>query len=233
MKKNIIVLCCLLFTILSSGQLTSKDYHDLLDKGRSLDQAKDYKTAAAIFSSAIRAGGDFVVNNDRWESACYWMRANFPDSAYCQLETLATATNMDFDYVSELVSDNDCFLTLHNDQRWAELKKKLFFSARDNLRTSLKVNDRRTIAVEQYKTGIGFLMIDDLDSAFYYLNRAIDSKQLTFQDARGITADNYFFAELLKDKRWPDLERKLFSTLTKNISPFLPFAIQKKSQKDC
>jgi hypothetical protein len=93
----------------------------------------------------------------------------------------------------------------------------------DNVRPSLKAKNAGTIHIEHYKTGIGFLMIDELDSAFFYFSHAIKSNQLTFYDAQQIIA-NDFVSGLEKNNRWTDLKSKLFSTLSKKYIPASAFS---------
>jgi len=217
MKKILFTLCGFLIVYSSLGQIDSKEYRALLNRGDSLYGKGEILNAAKLYSAAIRIGGTYVTNNARWSSACYWMAANLPDSAYYQLENVAGSANLTFDYISDLLSDDECFSTLHNDQRWIDLKRKMFTNARNQFYVTSKTNEK-TLIFQQYKTGLGFLLINDFDSAFYYLNLAIESKQLTFDDAQGIINSN-FVAELENDKRWPAIKRKIFVNLNKKYIP--------------
>lgn len=225
MKKIFTAAFCLAIYYLSFGQISSKEYKEQVDKALALYFAKEYKDAAVNYSLAMRNNANLVTNSDRYNVACCWARAGVYDSAFFQLGYVATSTNLDFGFLPELFIDAD-LLVLHNDQRWKDLKKKMFYNARP----SLKAKDAGTIYIEQYKTGIGFLMINDLDSAVFYITKVIESNQLTFYDAQGIVA-NDFVAEVEKDKRWTDLKSKLFSTLNKKYVPASAFSKTQKSPK--
>ncbi|HKC37202.1 MAG TPA: hypothetical protein VKB95_14100, partial [Chitinophagaceae bacterium] len=219
MKKDLIALCCLFFTNFSFGQLSSKEYNDLLNKGRSLNQAKDYKNAAAVYSSAIRMGGDWVTNSNRESLAFYWMRAALPDSAYDQLEIIASSSNLGFEFIIDLITDDD-FLPLHNDKRWKNFKRK--------------ISKNSGQAVEEYVTAIGFINSNDYDSAFYHANIAAASKDLTFDCAQYMIINHYFLTKserekFEKDKRMEELKNKTFSTLKVNYIPASAFSNTIKS----
>lgn len=219
MKSNLIAVCFLLLTNSSFGQLSSKEYNDLLNKGRSLNLAKDYKNAATVYSSAVRMGGVLVTNNNRETLACYWMRANMPDSAYMQLEIIASSLNLNFEFIIDLITD-DCFLTLNNDIRWKDFKTKISKNSGQD--------------VEEFVTAIDFININNYDSAFYHINIAAASKDLTFDCADYMINNHYFLSKpdkekLEKDKRMEELKKKVFGTLNVNYIPASTFSNTIKS----
>ena len=221
MKKIVFSAGFVFITCLVFGQISSKEYHDLLSNARSLYNAKEYKNAAVAHSSAMRAAGPLVTNGQRYSSACYWSLAGFSDSACLQLDIIAASANLNFEFILELVTDED-FLPLHKEVRWKELKRKL-----------LKMAGHEA---DELVNAIDFVRANNYDSAFYYLNIAAGSKDLTFECAGYMIINQYFFTALEKeklknDRRWPELKDKVFTTLNKNYIPASAFINTIKSPK--
>ena len=225
MKKTFATIFCLTIYYLSFGQTGSKEYKEQVDKAISLHHAKQHKEAAVIFSLAMRNYPSLVTNVDRYNSACCWAKADLHDSAFYQLEFLATSTDLDFSFLPELFIDAE-LQVLHNDQRWTVLTRKMVYNAIP----SLKAKDAATKYIEQYKTGVGFLMVHEVDSAVFYMTKALESNQLNFYDVQAMIA-NDFVGGLDKDKRWTDMKSKLFSFLNKKYVPAAAFSQTKKYPK--
>jgi hypothetical protein len=209
MKKDLLTILYLLVSVLSYSQLSSKEYNDLLNKARLFYNAKDYKNAAITCSSAITAGGSLVTNGQRYSSACYWSLAGFSDSAYMQLDILTSSPYLNFEFILELITDED-FLPLQNDKRWKDYKRK--------------VSKMSGYASEEFVTAIDFIKTNDYNSAFYHLNNAAASKDLTFECASYMIKNHYFLTKLEKenlekDKRMEELKNKVFTTLNVNYIP--------------
>ncbi len=81
----------LIFTTISSGQ--NELYKQHAKAADSLYNAKDYKKSAMTYSEAFKAIGWKGTSNDRYNAACSWALAGVPDSAFFQLDRIATKSN--------------------------------------------------------------------------------------------------------------------------------------------
>jgi hypothetical protein len=90
----------------------------LIKKADSLYNTKDYKNSALAYSEAFKAIGWKGQSNDRYNAACSWAMANFPDSAFFQLFRIATKAN--YTNYAHISVDPD-LNSLHSDGRWTEL----------------------------------------------------------------------------------------------------------------
>lgn len=116
-KGNSIIF--LLFLSISFlAQNNSKEYYDFVGKAEILYKAKDYKNSAVAYSLAFKANGWKGISEDRYNAACSWALANFIDSAFFQLNRIATKGNF-ADY-TRVTTDADLNL-LHDDKRWQPL----------------------------------------------------------------------------------------------------------------
>ena len=106
MKRSLISLCCLLVTYLLFSQDNSKEYLDLIEKGRSLIRAKDYKNAAITFSSAISLASDKDPIFAHHRAAFSWALANYPDSAFYHLNFIANLKDLSFKDVDDIISNS-------------------------------------------------------------------------------------------------------------------------------
>ena len=116
MKKYIFLFACLTPVYFSFGQ--SAAYLNLVKKADSLYNAKDFKTSALTYSTAFARNGSKATAKDRYNAACSWALANNPDSAFFQLDRIATKANyMNYGHIT---TDPD-LNSLHNDTRWKPL----------------------------------------------------------------------------------------------------------------
>jgi len=120
MKQTTFILAFILSLNLISGQNISKEYFDLVKKADSLYTTKDYKHSGYKYSEAFKANGWKGTSNDRYNAACSWALALVPDSAYSQLDRIASNYT---DY-KHITTDSD-LNTLHNDKRWEPLIEKI------------------------------------------------------------------------------------------------------------
>ena len=92
-----------------------KEYFKLIHKADSLYDIHDYKNSAFTYSSAFKANGWKAMPNDRYNAACTWTLANYPDSAFFNLDRIAKkAGYQNYDHI---IKDTD-LNSLHNDKRW-------------------------------------------------------------------------------------------------------------------
>ncbi len=104
------------------AQNASKKYYELVKKADSLYNARDYKKSAFTYSAAFKEAGWKGYSKDRYNAACSWAMANYPDSAFCNLFKIANFLNY-IDY-GHIANDSDLNL-LHEDKRWKSLLKKV------------------------------------------------------------------------------------------------------------
>jgi hypothetical protein len=122
MKRTILFLFFVVTTTITSGQNIPQEYFALVKKADSLYTAKDFKNSAFTYSEAFKANGWQGLPNDRYNAACSWALAKYPDSAFFQLAILATESN-DTSFV-RIGSDRD-LNPLRADRRWKPLLEKL------------------------------------------------------------------------------------------------------------
>lgn len=108
----------------------TRKYDNLIRQADSLYQVKNYKQSALAFSDAFKAHDAKISINHRYNAACSWSLANYPDSAFSNLNYISTFMN--YTNYGLLKSDPD-LVPLHNDTRWNPLlesvlanKKKSF-----------------------------------------------------------------------------------------------------------
>jgi len=122
MKQTTLIIAFFLLTNLTFGQNIPKEYFDLVKKADSLYNAKDFKNSANIYSEAFKANGWKGLPNDRYNAACSWALAAVPDSAFFQLDRIATKSN--YTNYGHITTDPD-LNSLHNDNRWKPLLEKI------------------------------------------------------------------------------------------------------------
>jgi hypothetical protein len=115
MRYFILPLLCLL-TGFCFGQ--SQEYLRFIANGDSLYKAKDYKNSALNYSSAFKSNGWKGRSPDRYNAACSWALAGNADSAFFQLQRIATKAN--YTNYEHITTDPD-LNGLHGDKRWQPL----------------------------------------------------------------------------------------------------------------
>ncbi len=122
MKQKALILAFFLSTLLTFGQNIPQEYFDLVKKTDSLYNAKDFRSSANKYSDAFKANGWKGLSNDRYNAACSWALAAVPDSAFFQLDRIATKSN--YTNYGHITTDPD-LNSLHNDNRWKPLIEKI------------------------------------------------------------------------------------------------------------
>lgn len=122
MKKTAAVFTFFLSAIVTFGQGIPQEYFDLAKKAASLYNAKDYEKSAHTYSEAFKANGWKGLSDDRYNAACSWALALVPDSAFFQLDRIATKLN--YANYAHITTDSD-LNSLHNDNRWKPLLEKI------------------------------------------------------------------------------------------------------------
>ncbi|MFA6335050.1 MAG: alpha/beta hydrolase [Bacteroidales bacterium] len=115
MKTTTLFLGFVIFTVSLFGQGTSQKYPALVRIADSLYNAKDFKNSAFTYSNAFKVNGWKATLNERYNAACSWALANNPDSAFFNLNYIATLMN--YTNLGHIKSDPD-LISLYNDKRW-------------------------------------------------------------------------------------------------------------------
>ncbi|HET6224753.1 MAG TPA: DUF6624 domain-containing protein [Bacteroidia bacterium] len=117
MKTRITFIIWIFSVTISLGQ-DSRKYFQLTAKADSLYYAKDYKSSAMAFSSAFKLNNWNGLRDDRYNAACVWALAGYPDSAFFHLYFITTVMKYsDYQHIS---TDFD-LKSLYNDFRWDSL----------------------------------------------------------------------------------------------------------------
>ena len=121
MFTRIKIICCLI-SMLVCKNLFSQDipkaYLDFVKKGDSLYKVKAYKASALAYHDAFLVLGRKGYPDDRYDAACSWALAGFPDSAFYNLQRIADKSS--YANYSHLASDPD-LISLQRDRRWPPL----------------------------------------------------------------------------------------------------------------
>jgi len=118
MKKIVLILSYLIFTVCSFAQNSNQKYDILIRKADSLYRVKDYKNSALAFSKAFKVRDSKIPMNHRYNAACSYALANNADSAFASLNYIATFMN--YSRYSHIKSDPD-LKSLYTDRRWKPL----------------------------------------------------------------------------------------------------------------
>ena len=113
-----LILTLLICSTLGFIQTVSGQFDVLIRKADSLYQVKDFTNSAFAFSDAFKAPDAKITINHRYNAACSWALANYPDSAFFQLNYIATLMN--YTNYGHIMTDPD-LISLHNDNRWKPL----------------------------------------------------------------------------------------------------------------
>ncbi|MFV0271188.1 MAG: alpha/beta fold hydrolase [Macellibacteroides fermentans] len=118
MRKILSLLSFLIFTVFSFAQNSNQKYDVFIRKADSLYRAKDYKNSALAFSDAFNIPDSKITMNHRYNAACSYALANCPDSAFANLNYVATLMN--YSRYSQIKSDPD-LKSLYTDSRWNDI----------------------------------------------------------------------------------------------------------------
>jgi hypothetical protein len=122
MKNTPLLFMFILPTSFIFGQDIPKEYFAFVKIADSLYNARDYINSAKKYSEAFNANGWKGTQNDRYNAACSWALAAVPDSAFFQLDRIATKLN--YANYGHITTDPD-LNSLHNDNRWKGLLEKI------------------------------------------------------------------------------------------------------------
>lgn len=115
MKKSLLTLLFAILITVAFGQQMPTGYAEFVKQAEILYKAKDYKNSAAAYSKAFEANGWKGFSDDRYNAACSWALAEVPDSAFFQLNRIATRAN--YTNYEHITTDKD-LKSLQDDKRW-------------------------------------------------------------------------------------------------------------------
>ncbi len=122
MKKIFTVLIIILVTTFVFGQNIPNEYFTHVKVADSLYNAKEFKKSADEYTSAFKSNGWKGMPNDRYNAACCWALAGVADSAFFQLDRIATKSN--YTNYGHITTDPD-LISLYKDDRWKPLLEKV------------------------------------------------------------------------------------------------------------
>lgn len=118
MKTSTLLLGLLIWTTSIFGQTSISKYDAFIKKADSLYQIKDYKNSAYAFSNAFNSSNSKITINHRYNAACSYALAYNPDSAFFNLNCIAT--QMNYNKYGHIKTDPD-LKSLYSDKRWEPL----------------------------------------------------------------------------------------------------------------
>lgn len=118
MKTTNFLLAFLISTVSIFAQNSNQKYDVLIRKADSFYQIANYKKSALAFSDAFNAPDSKITMNHRYNAACSYALANNADSAFSNLNHIATFMN--YSRYAHIKSDPD-LKSLYMDSRWEPL----------------------------------------------------------------------------------------------------------------
>ena len=112
------ILSVLLFLLFLRASAQPAEYNAFIKQAQELTEHKQYLQAGDAYSKAFIAYGGKGHIEDRYDAGCVWALAGNSDSAFFQLNRIATKGN--FTDYAHLTSDAD-LKGLYKDKRWDEL----------------------------------------------------------------------------------------------------------------
>lgn len=118
MKTTSFLLGILICSLSLYGNNKYYKYDVLIQNADSLYRVKDFKNSAFVFSDAFKVPDAKISIDHRYNAACSWALANYPDSAFFQLNYITTSMN--YTNYGHINSDPD-LISLYKDKRWKPL----------------------------------------------------------------------------------------------------------------
>ena len=116
--KHLFLLLSFIFVFTTIISAQNALYQKYAKEADSLYDAKDYLKSAQKFSEAFKSNNWKGTSSDRYNAACSWALAGVPDSAFFQLDRIATKAN--YTNLGHISNDTD-LNSLHDDKRWQPL----------------------------------------------------------------------------------------------------------------
>ncbi len=121
MKKIIILLIFTLHSLLFFSQEIPAEYKVFAKRADSLYKQKNYKESALMYSKAFQTLDGKGKINDRYKAACSWAKADYPDSAFFNLDRIATKLDSGAFEFMKIEKD---LRSLYSDKRWGQFLEK-------------------------------------------------------------------------------------------------------------
>lgn len=169
MEKKLILIIGLLATNLCYGQSNPKEYNELIRKSTAFVRLDDYKNAALSYAAAFRIIGSKPSFEDRYNAACSWSLANYPDSAINQLSIIADINSLRFSGVHELFTDSD-LTAIMKDARLGNIRTRMFVKSYNALLNLQKEAGVTTTSFKQDDTVLALALGYKNDSAISHVN---------------------------------------------------------------
>jgi len=122
MRKTLSVLALTLAATWASGQGMPEAYFEHVKNAEAFYNAKDFENSAKQYTEAFKVNDWKGLPGDRYNAACSWALAKVPDSAFFQLERIATKA--DYSNYGHITTDPD-LVSLYNDPRWKPLLERI------------------------------------------------------------------------------------------------------------
>jgi hypothetical protein len=116
--KSLFIFLSLFIAFSCGAQRMSHKYYSDMDKADSVFKLKQYKESSLAYLNAFAANGYKAMAYDRYYAACAMAMAGMTDSAFVQLEHIATNDGWD-DFTN--LSTDSVLTSLHSDKRWEKL----------------------------------------------------------------------------------------------------------------
>jgi hypothetical protein len=118
MIKIRLLIILLLISRFSFSQVLPIEYHSLTNQADSLFEAGKFNNAALKYMRAFEVAGGRGIVKHRYRAACSWAETSNIDSAFVQLNQIATKGK--YPNMPQITSEKH-FLSLHEDRRWKPL----------------------------------------------------------------------------------------------------------------
>jgi hypothetical protein len=103
-------------------------YDSLIAKATEAYESKFYCKAGTLYNKAFSANNDKGKVDDRINAAACWALCNVPDSAFSQLEKIASRAKYSDAYA---LTSNEDLLPLQKDKRWQHLMEQVFANKKE------------------------------------------------------------------------------------------------------
>ena len=121
MKSSLFTTLLILIVVTCYSQSYPKEYYLLKRQIDTFWTNKEYKKGAVVYSTLFELMGSKAENYDRMIAAGMWAMANYPDSAYKQLDIAASNGR----YVDFGFTNGTNLKSLHNDKRWKDFVDRI------------------------------------------------------------------------------------------------------------
>lgn len=213
------------------SQTAPSEYYRGVREADSLYKAKSYLASGKSYFRAFRSFGKRGFTNDRYNAACSWALANFPDSAFAELHHIS---RYGFDDYQKLTSDTD-LLGLHKDSRWKNLTQTV---KRNSVGSKVKLRTQIDAMCQQDQKWLNLLIrfwngaipadsitetllkskIDSIHNAHYYqLAKIVSKHDFPNYDDVGFVGSQNFWVLVQHQDNYPEFQEKVLLLMEKEV----------------